>query len=151
MKNTFPKILGFGAMLLVAHAPAIAQSDAKKAAVVIPAVSETNLKKNVFAGSESQIAAMNFVKADCTSGPLPDVRIVTAPSKGDIRLETVQHAVDRAKGNSREHCNGKLVDAVGVFYKAKEGQTGAARDKLVLDVDFKNGTVNRYIYTVDIR
>jgi hypothetical protein len=150
MKNTFPKVFGLGAMLLVAHTPAIAQSDAKKAAVVIPAVSDTNLKKNVFAGNEAQISAMNFVKADCTSGPLPDVRIVTAPSKGEIRFETIQHPVDRAKGNHRENCNGKLVDAVGVFYKAKEG-SGVARDKLVLDVDFKNGTVNRYTYTVDIR
>ena len=49
----------------------------------------------------------------------------------------MQYAVDRDKSDSRAHCNGKLVEGVGVFYKAKDDK---GQDKLVLDVDFKNGT-----------
>jgi hypothetical protein len=148
MKNAFPTLFGTVLLGLALHTPAVAQSEAKKAALVIPAVPETHLKKNVFAGNEAQISAMHGVRANCKSAELPDVRVVTAPSKGEVRFETVQLAVDRDKDNNRAHCNGKLVQAVGVFYKAKE-DTG--RDKLVLDVDFKNGTVKRFSYSVDVR
>jgi hypothetical protein len=106
-------------------------------------------EKQAFSGNESRIAAMNVVKADCSPGPLPEVRVVTPPSSGDVRLEPIKHAVNRDKSNKRSRCNGKTVDAVAVFYKSKSDFTGA--DKLVLDVDFKAGTIKRYIYAIDIR
>jgi hypothetical protein len=106
-------------------------------------------EKEAFSGSESRIAAMNFVNADCSPGPLPEVRIVTPPSSGDVRMEPIKLAVSRDKSNARAHCNGKIVDAVAVFYKSKSDFAGA--DKVVLDVDFKAGTVKRYIYAINIR
>jgi hypothetical protein len=131
----------------VAHLPAIAQSAAKRA-VITPAITEISVRKSVFAGNEAQISAMHWVKMDCTSGQLPDVRIVTSPSKGEIRLEPVQHAVARQKDNDRAHCNGKLVDAVGVFYKANQD---IGSDRVVLDVDFKTGVVHRYSISINVR
>jgi hypothetical protein len=106
-------------------------------------------EKELFSGSESRIAAMNFVNADCSGGPLPEVRVVTPPNSGDVRLEPIKYAVSRQKSNPRAHCNGKVVDAVAVFYRSKSDFTGA--DKVVLDVDFKAGTVKRYIYAINIR
>jgi len=110
---------------------------------------EEVLSKSAFSGSESRIAAMNYVNADCSSGPLPEVRIVTPPGSGDLRMEPIKYAVSRDKSNSRAHCNGKIVDAVAVFYRSKSDYVGV--DRLVLDVDFKAGTVKRFIYAIDIR
>src|SRR3982750_3310317 len=80
-------------------APAFAQSEAKRTAVVIPAVEERSFKKNVFAGNEARIAAMNVLNADCTAVAVPDVRVVTQPAKGELRLETLQIAIDRDKND----------------------------------------------------
>lgn len=106
-------------------------------------------EKQMFSGSESRIAAMNFVNADCSGGPLPEVRVVTAPESGDVRMEPIKHILNRDKKNPRAHCNGTTVDAVGVFYKSKSGFAG--EDKVILDVDFKAGTIKRYIFAINIR
>jgi hypothetical protein len=100
-------------------------------------------------GVESRIAAMNYVNSDCSSGPLPEVRVVTPPASGELRMEPIKLAVSRNQSNSRAHCNGTIVDAVAVFYKSKEKYVGI--DKLVLDVDFKSGTAKRFFYVIDVR
>jgi len=117
-------------------------------AKLVPAVEEKQ-KRSLFSGNESKIAAMNYVNRDCSSGPRPEVRIVTPPSNGTMRLEPIAHVLDRKKENSRSHCNDKTVDAVGVFYKSKPNYTGA--DKITLDVDFRHGRVNRYTYAIEVR
>lgn len=134
-------------LCLTTLAPAFAQSEGKRAAL-IPALQEINYKKNVFAGNEARISAMHVLNADCTATAIPDIRVVTQPTKGELRLENMQHAVDRDKNDNRFHCNGKIVDAVGIFYKAKDDK---GQDRVVLDVDFKNGTVRRYSYTLNLR
>jgi hypothetical protein len=106
-------------------------------------------EKEMFSGNESRIAAMNYVNADCSGGPLPEVRVVTAPEGGDVRMEPIKHTLNRDKKNHRAHCNGKTVDAVGIFYKSKNGFAGA--DKVILDVDFKEGAIKRYIFAINIR
>jgi hypothetical protein len=106
-------------------------------------------EKEAFSGSESRIAAMNFVNADCSGGPLPEVRVVTPPSGGDVRMEPIKHTLNRDKKNHRAHCNGKIVDAVAVFYKPKSDFTGA--DQVVLDVDYKAGAIKRFMFAINIR
>ena len=106
-------------------------------------------EKELFSGSESRIAAMNFVNSDCSTGPLPEVRVVTPPGSGDVRMEPIKHALNRKKSDHRAHCNGKTVDAVAVFYKSKSDFAGA--DQVILDFDFKHGTVKRYIFAINIR
>jgi hypothetical protein len=109
---------------------------------------EVHLDKSALSGSESRISAMNYVNADCSSGPLPEVRIVTPPGSGELRMEPIKYALNRDKKNPRAHCNGTIVDAVAVFYKSKSDFAGA--DKVVLDVDFKAGAVKRFIYAINI-
>ena len=92
---------------------------------------------------------MNYVNIDCSSGPLPEVRIVTPPGSGELRMEPIKYAVSRGAKDTRAHCNGKIVDAVAVFYKSKADYAGV--DKIVLDVDFKAGTAKRFIYAINIR
>jgi hypothetical protein len=113
------------------------------------ALPESNEKRSMFSGGESRITVMNSVHADCSSGPLPVVRVVAPPSNGEIRFEQVKYAVDRKNDNPRFHCNGKLVDGLGVFYKPAADFVGS--DKVILEVDFKNGFVNRYSYEIEVR
>jgi hypothetical protein len=132
--------------------PAVAWAQAKKADAR-PAIEvklpETRLTKNAFSGSEFQVGAMNNVKADCSSGPVPDLRIVTRPENGEMRAEQVRLVVNRAADDPRANCNGKEVDAMGLFYKSRDGFVG--QDKIVVDVDFKSGTVRRFLYVIAVR
>jgi len=121
---------------------------AAKAEVARP-IPETVLKHDAFTGNEIRLATMHYVNADCSSGPLPVLRIVTAPRNGQHRLEQVTYAVDRQPGDRRANCNGKPVDAVGVFYKSKADYTG--EDSMVVDVDFKSGSVRRFSYKIIVR
>jgi hypothetical protein len=110
---------------------------------------EVRADKSALSGSESRIAAMNYVNMDCSSGPLPEVRIVTPPGSGELRMESIKYAVSRGAKNARAHCNGKIVDAVAVFYKSKADYAGS--DEVILEVDFRAGTVKRFVYAIDVR
>lgn len=114
-----------------------------------PASTEESNVRGAFSGSESRIAAMNYVNTDCSSGPLPDVRVVTQPTNGELRMEPIKYPVNRSNDKLRAHCNGKIVDAVAVFYKSKDAYVGI--EKLVLDVDFRHGAIKRFRYAIDIR
>jgi membrane protease YdiL (CAAX protease family) len=109
----------------------------------------TVAKKDVFAGSESSIAAMNYVNTDCTSGAVPEVRVVTRPANGIVRLQTMAIPISRQQTDPLSRCNGKFVNAMGVYYKSNEGFTGS--DTVVLDVDFRHGQVRRFIYNLTVR
>lgn len=136
-------------MLVIGPGAAVAQDSKKTKADIGRPIPETNINSDAFTGNEIRIAAMQYVNADCTSGPLPLLRIVKAPQNGDIRQEEVTMPVDRKEGDRRASCNGKPVQAVGVFYKSKAEFTG--KDNVVIDVDFKSGTVRRFNYKITVR
>jgi membrane protease YdiL (CAAX protease family) len=126
-------------LVLTGHMPA----PAKAAPPIIP------LSRNVFSGNEARIADMNYVNADCSPGPVPDTRVFTAPKNGSVRLEKTTIPVDRKAGDPRANCNGKPVQAMSVFYRSRGAFTGT--DSVVLDVDFLDGTVNRYDIKINVR
>lgn len=131
---------------LVVASPVWPQQTTKK--VEVTPRRET-LRKSVFSGTEIRIAAMNNTRADCSSGPVPDVRVLTKPENGDLRMEEIRHVVDRPAKNARAHCNGKQVDANGIFYRSRLEFTG--RDSVLLEVDFKNGSVRQFFYDITVR
>jgi hypothetical protein len=83
----------------------------------VSTVTETSINRDVFAGNEARIAAMNSVHSDCSPGPVPAPRMVTAPKIGEYRLEEITIALDRRADDERAKCNGAPVRALGVFYK----------------------------------
>jgi hypothetical protein len=139
------------ATLALAPVIALAQDPKKPAAKaeIVRAIPETAVNRDAFGGNEMRLGAMNWVNADCTSGPVPALRIVTAPQNGELRQEEVTIPVDRRKGDSRFDCNGKPVTAIAVHYKPKEDFKG--NDKVVIDVDYKTGTVKRFNYKITVR
>jgi len=105
---------------------------------------------NVFSGSEVRLYVLSNVNSDCTSGPRPEVRVVTQPANGTARLEEKSMPLNRASSDPNAKCNGKNVDAVVVFYTSNSGYTGL--DKLVVETDFNHtGNVRRFEAVVDVR
>jgi len=135
--------------ILVTASAAFGEAKKAESAQIERKVPETREKRDGFSGTEFRLGAMNYVKADCSSGPVPDVRIVAKPANGELRTEQIVYIVDRTPDNRRAHCNGKEVDAVGLFYKSRDGFVG--RDKVLVDVDYKNGTVRRFLYDIAVR
>lgn len=111
--------------------------------------SELTFNREVFSGSETRLGAPNWVNADCTSGELPAIRIATPPQNGTTRMQEMTVPVDRPANDPRASCIGKPVQALAIFYKPKDGFTGA--DTVALDVDFHMGTVRRLIYKITVR
>jgi hypothetical protein len=118
-------------------------------AEIVRGLPVTRLDRSVFRGNEARIAALNYVNADCSSGPIPGLRIVTPPTNGEYRLEETSIPLDRPPDNSRAACNGKPVSALAIYYTAKAEFTGS--DEMVIDVDFKNGSVRRFVYAITVR
>ncbi len=118
-------------------------------AKIVPALREISIDRELFVGNEAQIGAINYVNTDCSSGPIADLRIVTAPKFGDYRLEQISIPIDRPKDSSRASCNGKPVNAVGVFYKPNTETPG--QDVMIIDADFRNGIVRRYRFKITVR
>ena len=126
-----------------------ASAGPKPFAEIRQSLPERRLLRSVLANSEARIAAMNYVNTDCTSGPLPSLRIVTEPKNGAYRLEETVIPVDRAAANSRSVCNGKPVSAIAVFYKPNAEYTGT--DDMVIDTDYHDGNVSRFVYAITVR
>jgi hypothetical protein len=142
------RLLPFAAVAIVLGIapPAFGQS-AKP--LQIPKIETREYKKAAFSGNEVRLQNIYHVQSDCTSGPEPEARVVTPPKNGDVRVERKQVPVSFNKESARFHCNGKPVDAIVVLYKSKENVTG--NDRVTLDVNFRDGVVIRYIYTIDVR
>jgi hypothetical protein len=138
-----------GAVILLAvdGTPARAQKAKQQLAAVDMARSE--VRRSVFSGNEMQVGQFWTVKPDCSSGPLVDIRIVKAPSHGDVSLQESRSVVELKKEHARAHCNGKSVDALGMFYISKGDFTGT--DKMQIEVDYKVGLVRRISIIVNVR
>src|SRR5258708_14417784 len=66
-----------------------------------PTPEEVRFKKRVFSGNEFRFAAMNNVNADCSSGPVPDVRVLAKPANVELRMEETRAVVDSTPENRR--------------------------------------------------
>jgi hypothetical protein len=137
------------AMVCAAFASSQAWSEPAKKAKITVDPQEQRYNRSVFSGNEIRFAAMHNVNADCSGGPIPQVRLRTEPAHGTVRVEEFSHIVNRAAGDARVYCNGKQVGALGLFYKSAEGFVG--EDTITVEVDFKTGTVRRYRYTIEVR
>jgi hypothetical protein len=110
---------------------------------------QQRVARSVLKGNETRLAAPNYLNADCSSGPLPDLRVIAAPKNGAYRTEETSVAAERPANNSRAACNGKPVNAVAVYYKPTDEFAGS--DEMVIDVDYHDGNVRRFVYAITVR
>ncbi|MDI1346066.1 MAG: hypothetical protein PSV22_18470 [Pseudolabrys sp.] len=108
----------------------------------------TEVKGSLFSGSESRLYDFGTLRADCTI-PIADIRIVKAAEHGDVRFEEVKTVATANKSPLQKRCYGKPVDAVRMYYKANADFVG--KDRIVVDMDSKLGSIWRVAFTVDVR
>ena len=114
-----------------------------------PAHSQRLRAVTMLSGNEAIVLRPHFLKPDCTSGQLPDVRVINAPQHGSLRLEKSTITINAPAGAPRAQCNGKGIEAIGVVYKSNDGFVGT--DRIVMKADFHNGNVSEMIVLVDVR
>src|SRR5580658_7138182 len=123
--NRFRRLAFAAALLLGIGVPAAqAQGD----------VIERQLK--AVPGRDVRFAIFTDIKADCTSGPLPAIRLATAPAHGVV---TVKRAT--LKATNIKQCLAIEVPAFVAFYRASADYSGA--DDFELEIGLPNGHKQR--------
>jgi uncharacterized membrane protein len=79
------------------------------------------------AGKEVRVAVYGDIRPDCTSGPLPAIRLVTAPAHGAVNVKR-----GTLKATNYKQCLATEVPVFVAFYRAAGNFSGS--DEFVLEV-----------------
>jgi hypothetical protein len=104
-------------------------------ALVHAACAQANLvERDVKAlpGRDVRVGIYTSIRPDCTSGPLPAIRLAGAPAHGTV---TVKRAT--LKATNFKQCLAAEVPAFVAFYRAAQDFNGA--DEFDLEVSFAGG------------
>lgn len=99
------------------------------------AVAQANLiQRDIKAapGRDVRVGIYSSIQPDCTSGPLPAIRLASAPAHGAV---TVKRAT--LKATNLKQCLATEVPAFVAFYRAAQDFNGA--DQFDLEISFAGG------------
>jgi hypothetical protein len=119
--------------LIALAAPSMAQSP-------VPTV-ERSVK--ALPNKDTQIGVYLNVRADCTSGPLPTIRLVSPPTSGKVVVRTA-----KVKATNYKACLALEVPAYIAFYKSAPDFSGA--DVLSVEVSYPAGRTEIQKITVNV-
>ena len=94
-------------------------------------------------GKDVRVTVYVNIRPDCTSGPLPAIRLATPPEHGAVSVKR-----GTLKATNLKQCLAAEVPAFVVFYRAANGYSGA--DAFVLEINSAGGhsAVQRFQVTV---
>ena len=92
---------------------------------------------------DTQIGVYLNVLPDCTSGPLPTIRLASPPASGKVVVKTA-----KAKATNYKACLALEVPAYVAFYKAPAEFLG--NDVLTIEVKYPNGRTEIQTITVNV-
>jgi hypothetical protein len=92
---------------------------------------------------DTQIGLYVNVRDDCTSGPLPTIRLVSPPASGKVVVKTA-----RAKITNYKACLALEVPAYIAFYKSASDFLGA--DIMTIEVSYPGGRTEIQKITVNV-
>jgi hypothetical protein len=92
---------------------------------------------------DTQIGLYVNVRDDCTSGPLPTIRLVSPPASGKVVVKTA-----RAKITNYKVCLALEVPAYIAFYKSASDFLGA--DIMTIEVSYPGGRTEIQKITVNV-
>lgn len=95
------------------------------------------------AAKDIQVGVYVNVLADCTSGALPALRLVTAPSNGTINIKQA-----KIRATNYKQCLALEVPGFIAFYKSKPDFNGT--DTVVIEVKYPAGRTETQKITVTI-
>lgn len=110
-----------------------------------PVPQETTVERQVraLANRDTQIGLYLNVLPDCTSGPLPTIRLVTPPAAGKVVVKSA-----KAKATNYKACLALEVPAYVAFYKAPPEFLGD--DALTIEVKYQGGRTEIQKITVKV-
>jgi hypothetical protein len=94
-------------------------------------------------GHEVRVGVYTSLRADCTAGPLPAIRLAVAPEHGTV---TVRRAM--LKATNLKQCLATEVPAFVAFYRA--GPSPNSEDTFDLEVNFPAGRKQTQHFHVNI-
>jgi hypothetical protein len=92
---------------------------------------------------DTQIGLYVNVLSDCTSGPLPTIRLASPPAAGKVVVKTA-----KAKATNYKACLALEVPAYVAFYKSPPDFLG--KDVLTIEVKYAGGRTEIQKITVDV-
>jgi hypothetical protein len=92
---------------------------------------------------DTQIGVYLNVLSDCTSGPLPTIRLVSPPASGKVVVKTA-----KVKATNYKACLALEVPAYVAFYKSPPDFLG--NDVLTIEVKFAGGRTEIQKITVNV-
>ena len=92
---------------------------------------------------DTQIGVYLNVLPDCTSGPLPTIRLVTPPASGKVVVKTA-----KVKATNYKACLALEVPAFVAFYKSPPEFFG--NDVMTIEVKFAGGRTEIQKITVNV-
>lgn len=98
---------------------------------------------DVDAGKSRRLGVYGNVTKDCTSGPLPTIRVVTPPKHGELNVRS-----GTLKAGRITRCPKLEAKAQGVFYKANPQYTGT--DEVSYEVRSASGKIESHTVKIDV-
>ncbi|XIA62919.1 hypothetical protein ACFIOY_26615 [Bradyrhizobium sp. TZ2] len=92
---------------------------------------------------DTRIGVYINVQPDCTSGPLPTIRLISPPASGKVVVKSA-----KVKATNYKACLALEVPAYVAFYKSPADFLG--NDALTIEVKFANGRTEIQKITVNV-
>jgi len=116
------------------------------AAAIVPALAEgqtTERSARAQSGKDLRIGVYFSVRPDCTSGPLPTIRLSAPPANGTV---TVRQA--KVTATNFKQCLGLQVPAFVAIYRSRTDFNGV--DTLELEVKHANGRLETQKFQITV-
>jgi hypothetical protein len=98
----------------------------------------------VVAGKQERLGVYGNVGKDCTSGPLPTIRVMTPPKHGELNVRR-----GKLKAGRISRCPKLEATAQGVFYKANPSYKGD--DEIGYEVRSASGKVENHRVRITVK
>jgi hypothetical protein len=117
-------------------------------ALATPSMSQTSATTversfKALPNKDTQVGVYLNVREDCTSGPLPTIRLLSPPTSGKVAVKTA-----KVKATNFKACLALEVPAYVAIYKSAPNFAGA--DVLTVEVSFPGGRTEIQKITVNV-
>ncbi|MFC4173738.1 4-aminobutyrate aminotransferase [Microvirga sp. GCM10011540] len=125
-------------------APALACALTLSATVALGQSNNAYRSTDVVAGKPHRLGVYGNVQKDCTSGPLPTVRVVTPPKHGELNVRS-----GKLKAGRISRCPKLEATAQGIFYTASPTYKGV--DEVSYEVKSASGKVENHTVRITVK
>lgn len=112
-----------------------------------PAAADTH-QKTALSGHEIYVFGGASLNVDCSSAGRDDVRVISGPSHGNVRLVRGKVHATYPKSNERSKCNSSMVNGIRALYRSKDGFKGW--DQVTFSVHTYEGNAFKYVTNIKV-